>query len=259
MRFHDLTVLGSGTILPLPNHGCSGYLLRGDTGTILLDCGPGTLYRLAEIGVPPSAIDAIFITHFHLDHVSDLAAILNSRWLANRARGGHRLEVVGPRGMNEHLAWLGGRMDSWFGEYHLSVQEAPSGPTEAAGITMRTLRTGHTEESIAYRLQDEAGTVLFYSGDTDYNEALLPLARRADVAIIECSMPDDSKLEGHLTPRLAARLASIAEVRRLVLTHFYEQVTHVDIRAQVSEVYSGPAILAQDKMRIDFGSETDRT
>jgi ribonuclease BN (tRNA processing enzyme) len=249
--FSDLTILGSGTIVPLPNHGCSGYLLRGDGQPVLLDCGPGTLYRLSEIGVSAAEIHTLLISHFHLDHVSDLAAILNSRWLQS-SQGQRGMEIIGPNGTRAHLAWLESRMDSWFADYRFAVHEGVGDLDAASGMKIRAGKTAHTAESICFRLEDDQGRILFYSGDTDYNEAIIALAEGADIAVIECSMPDEAKLDGHLTPVLAARIGRRAGVRKLVLTHFYREVTSLDILSRVREVFAGQVVLAEDRMRIPF-------
>src|SRR5688572_5969993 len=64
-----LTVIGSSPAWPNPGSAQSGYLVEGP-GKLLLDCGPGVLGRLRENG--EVAVDAIAITHFHLDHWGDL-------------------------------------------------------------------------------------------------------------------------------------------------------------------------------------------
>jgi ribonuclease BN (tRNA processing enzyme) len=249
--FEDLTILGSGTIVPLPNHGCSGYLLRGDGRPVLLDCGPGTLCRLPEIGVSAAEIRTLLITHFHLDHVSDLAALLNSRWLQS-PQGRHEMEVFGPNGTRAYLAWLEARMDSWFANYRFALHEGVGDLSASSGMKVRAGATAHTAESLCFRLEDERGRILFCSGDTDDNEAIVALAEGADIAVIECSMPDDAKLDGHLTPVLAARIGRRAGVRKLVLTHFYREVTAIDILSRVREVFSGQVVLAEDRLRIPF-------
>src|SRR5437588_1954988 len=65
-----LTVIGCSPAWPNPGGAHSGYLVEG-SGRLLLDCGPGVLARLRERERWP-AIDAIVLTHFHLDHVGDL-------------------------------------------------------------------------------------------------------------------------------------------------------------------------------------------
>jgi ribonuclease BN (tRNA processing enzyme) len=251
VAFKDLTILGSGTIVPLPNHGCSGYLLRGDGPPVLIDCGPGTLYRLAEVGISAAEIRTLLVTHFHLDHVSDLAALLNSRWLQS-PQGKRDMQIIGPAGTRGHLAWLESRMDAWFADYRFTVHEGVGTAAAAAVMKIRAGATGHTAESICFRLEDEKGRVLFYSGDTDYNEALIPLAEGADIALIECSMPDNAKMEGHLTPALALRLARLAGVHTLVLTHFYREMSAAEILSGTREGFKGQVVLAEDRMRIPF-------
>ncbi len=248
----SLTVLGSGTILPARNHGCSGYLLCGDSSPVLIDCGPGTLCRLADVGVSPDSIEVILISHFHLDHVSDLAAFLNSRWLL-QPDARHRMEIVGPPGLRAHMAWLGERMDSWFEDYRFDLVEMKDRRHCSGSICIDALPTGHTADSISYRLTDETGRTLFYSGDTDYNEILVNLARDADLAIFECSMSEKEKIRGHLTPRLAATLAHMAGVRHLVLTHFYREILGIDIRAEAKKYYDGPISLAVDLESYSIG------
>ncbi|HVH52379.1 MAG TPA: MBL fold metallo-hydrolase, partial [Gaiellaceae bacterium] len=65
-----LTVIGCSPAWPNPAGAQSGYLVEG-TGRLLLDCGPGVLSRLRERESWPN-VDAVVITHFHLDHWGDL-------------------------------------------------------------------------------------------------------------------------------------------------------------------------------------------
>lgn len=245
----SLTVLGSGTILPVPGHGCSGYAVATDKGLVLLDCGPGVLYRLAEARLPVTEITAILVSHYHLDHISDLGAILLSLWLKTLQGGNRRVTIAGPAG----LARVVGRAREQakeLDELDLDLVElAADGIARPLGDTrldLAALHTGHTDASLCYRLSDEGGKVLFYSGDTDYNEALLPIAQDADLAVIECSMPENRKLKGHLTPGLAGRFASKARVRRLLLTHLYPEVLDVPVVALAREEFDGPIELASD-------------
>ncbi len=240
-----LTVLGSGTILPLPGHGCPGYLLERDRSPVLVDCGPGTLYRLAEAGRSPADLQLILISHFHLDHVSDLAAILLARWMLAGAQGA-AIELAGPPGLPRYLRWMGRQMEPWFREHPPKVTVLGPRPQRIGELTIASVPTGHTRDSLALRISEADGTAVFYSGDTDVNPALISLARQADLAVIECSMPDELKAEGHLTPRLAAELAAEAQVRRLLLTHFYREVLETDVLAQARRAYRGPICLARD-------------
>src|SRR5215471_11804392 len=102
-----LTVVGSSPAWPNPGGAQSGYLLEGD-GRLLLDCGPGVLGRLREQETWPR-IDAIAITHFHLDHFGDLVPWV---WGVLHGPGGDiaRCELLVPPGGTRALRELGSRL-----------------------------------------------------------------------------------------------------------------------------------------------------
>ena len=242
-----LTVLGSGTIIPQKNRSCAGYVLH-DSGTpILMDCGPGSLLRLGEAGISVRNINLVLISHFPLDHVSDLAPLLMARWLQDidLAQKGE-ITVAGPVGLRKWFTLLAEQTEDWLAELKLNLVEMESSSHRFGSLKVDSRPTLHTENSLCFRLTDERGKVLFYSGDTYYSEALVTLARRADLAVIECSVPESRREEGHLSPRLAGKLASEARVKKLLLTHFYEEVLAVKILKQVSAFFSGKVYLARD-------------
>lgn len=65
-----LTLLGTGTFFVTKDRSSSAFLLEADDKKVLMDCGPGTLMRLSQVGVSVEDLDYIFITHFHADHTS---------------------------------------------------------------------------------------------------------------------------------------------------------------------------------------------
>jgi ribonuclease BN (tRNA processing enzyme) len=109
----------------------------------------------------------------------------------------------------------------------------------------------HNEESLAYRITSAGGDSVVYSGDTGFSENLITLAKKADLLICESALPDDTGVEGHLTPSLAGEIATRAGVGKLVLTHFYPECDRVDIEQECRKTYSGALALAEDLMRID--------
>jgi ribonuclease BN (tRNA processing enzyme) len=121
-------------------------------------------------------------------------------------------------------------------------------------FSVRSLPMHHNAESLAYRFTDRQGRSVVYSGDTDYTDNLVYLSGGADLLICEAALPDERKVEGHLTPSLAGDIASRAGVAQLVLTHFYPECDRVDIRAQCRKTYRGPLVLAKDLMQIELGA-----
>ncbi len=91
----SVAVLGSGGPIAEGRAGPS-YLVHVDgRPRLLIDAGPGTLLRLGEAGVAPESLDAIALSHLHVDHAGDLPAILKS---ANFADPPARITLFGPDG-----------------------------------------------------------------------------------------------------------------------------------------------------------------
>ena len=110
----------------------------------------------------------------------------------------------------------------------------------------------HNPESIAYRITGSDGISVVYSGDTDFSDNLVMFSKDADLLICESALPDELKVKGHLTPSLAGEIAKRANVRKLVLTHFYPECDKADVEKECRKTYSGPLILAEDLMTIDI-------
>jgi len=117
-------------------------------------------------------------------------------------------------------------------------------------LWIKTLPLEHTPESVGYRIASPQGRTVVYAGDTDYCPNIVELARGADLLLLECSFPEGRKVNGHLTPSLAGRIAQEAECRRLVLTHLYPPCDQSDIRGDCRKVFDGEVLLAEDMMRI---------
>lgn len=210
----------------------------------MMDCGPGSLLRLHQAGVSLQDLKMILISHFHLDHVSDLLPVLHSRWLQN-GRKTAATRIIGPYGLKRRFRGYM-RSAKWVRELDLELMEMGNDRLSFDGLSIDTGLTGHTQESICFRLIDRDGRVLFYSGDADDYQTLVALSSCADLALVECSWPSAPAWEGHLTPEMAGRLAASGQVRQLLLTHFYQPVQREDMMKEVAAVYEGPIELAED-------------
>jgi len=126
---------------------------------------------------------------------------------------------------------------------------APDGPDEVTdeGLVIKSAPTDHTEGSLAYRVEAE-GRSLVYSGDTDVSDSLVDLARGADLLVLESANP--FKVQGHLTPAEAGRLAAQAGVARLLLTHFYPPCDAVDVAALAAKEFAGEILRAEDGLSL---------
>ncbi|HET7449746.1 MAG TPA: MBL fold metallo-hydrolase [Gaiellaceae bacterium] len=209
-----LRVVGCSPAWPNPGGVHSGYLLEAGGNRILLDCGPGVLPRLrAEEGWP--MLDAIVITHFHLDHCGDLVP-----WLYGHLRGpahGLRMPIVWlpPKGLPE-LEGLAAQFSDTF-EVHEYVDGEPF---EAAGFTVTARAVAHYRQPSWGLRVERDGRSLAYSADTGPTPVLAEIARGVDLFLCEATLdePEDG-LRGHLTHDEAAAAAEEAGAKRLLLTH----------------------------------------
>lgn len=217
-----LTVLGSSPAWPNAGSAHAGLLVEAGGRSLILDCGPGVLGRLREREEWPT-VDAIAITHFHLDHWGDLVPWV---WGALH-RGAHHLakpELWVPLGGAAHLERLGallGFPDMFTRAFPL--HEYVGGEVfEAAGMELLPTRLPHyTVETYGFRLTNGTAT-LAYSGDTGPCEALAELARDVDLFVCEATLAhgsDDGAPRGHLSGDEALAAFRASGARRLLLTH----------------------------------------
>ncbi|MEK6869405.1 MAG: MBL fold metallo-hydrolase, partial [Nanoarchaeota archaeon] len=116
-------------------------------------------------------------------------------------------------------------------------------------IIVKSIKSKHTNASVSYRIEYNNKSIV-YSGDTDYSNEIIKLSKNADLLILECSHLDGRKAKGHLTPSLCGKIATKANVKKLVLTHFYPEADKADIKKQCRKAFGGNIVLARDFMSI---------
>ncbi len=216
-----LTVVGCSPAWPNPGGAQSGYLLEGP-GRLLLDCGPGVLAKLREHESWP-ALDAIAVTHWHLDHWGDLVP-----WVWGATLGpGRDLEPpqvwVPPEG-REVLSSIGDRLGRpQMFEDAFDLHEYTDGETfEAAGFEVTPHRVLHYD-LLAFGFRASAnGTVVGYSGDSGPSDGLTKLARDADLFVCEATLlrtNPEGGTRGHLSADEALEAFEASGAKRLLLTH----------------------------------------
>ena len=99
----DVSLLGTGGMMPLPYRWLTALMLRYNGKSILVDCGEGTQIALREKGWSPKPIDIICFTHYHADHISGLPGMLLTMGNAERTEP---LLLIGPKGLNRTVSAL---------------------------------------------------------------------------------------------------------------------------------------------------------
>lgn len=252
LKIMEVYIIGSGTGIPSLKRGSPGTVVKVGNSIILLDSGPGTLRRLLEVDIDFREIDYLLYSHLHPDHTSELVPFLFASQYGSEKKREKRLSILGPVGFAEFYQRLKLAYGKWITpqSFELDLVEITREELSFTDFTLQGFPLVHSENSVGFRLKSPEGRVVAYSGDTDYCSDLIELARGVDLLILECSLPDDRKVEGHLTPSLAGQVARESECKRLLLTHFYPPCDDHDIVKIVKGQYAGEVMLAEDLMKV---------
>ncbi|SNR23328.1 MBL fold metallo-hydrolase [Halorubrum vacuolatum] len=255
----QLTVLGSGTAMPVPERRQAGYLIAGGERNLLVDCGAGVLSRLAETDVGYEDVSTVLLTHHHLDHVADLFPLLKARWLA----GEEHLEVIGPTGTAALVDGLFSTFEYLDGRVDVAVRGVAAGTSfTAAGFDVTARETRHSLRCLAYRLAAPESDVparegpLTLSGDSEAFAGLARFADGTDVFVHDCSFPDDVDVSGHPTPTSLGEALAGTDVGTLVLSHLYPHTAGREeelVRGVRAAGFEGDVVVAHDGMQLSPG------
>lgn len=244
-----LTIIGCSGSYPGPDSPASSYLLEHDGHRILLDMGNGSAGALQRYADPYS-LDAIFISHLHVDHCIDLTSYyVMRRWHPDGAKP--ILPVHGPAGTRERLVsaydlapnqGIGEQFDF---RDHEQV-------TEVGPFRITTNRVDHVVTAFGFRVE-AGGRTLVYSGDTAPTPALVELSQGADLALYEAAFLSGRNNPPHLhmTPREAADQAREAGVDRLMLTHLVAWNDRGATVAEAHESWGDSVMFAESGLSVE--------
>lgn len=252
-----LTVLGSGTSVPHPDRASSAHWVKTSGGSLLLDISADAAHRMAEQKLDWPNLDAIWVSHFHLDHLGGLPTFLfGTKWAPQTQSRTKPLRIFGPARLERIM-----RTISESNQYPLFDQPFPMEIVEVEpaaefeilpGVVAHTFKTPHTDESLAVRLTDQDSKKLVYTSDTGFSDDLASFARGVDLLLMECSFRRNKPVEIHLELADAMKLAAMSGARKVVLTHLYPEWDGVDIEAEARTLWSGETIAAYDGLRLEF-------
>ena len=219
----QLTFLGSGDAF------CSGgrfntcLHLTAGPDAMLIDCGGTSQLALVRAGVDRNAIATILFTHFHGDHFAGLPFFILDAMFVSKRSGA--LTIAGPAGVEARVRAL---MEATYPSFFERVTAFPLHFVEVspgAGVALGPFAVEAfpmVHEDVAgpcqgYRIS-HGGRVLAFTGDTGWNDALIPLAAGADVLVSECCFVD-LDLPNHLSWKTLCERRKDLTARRLVITH----------------------------------------
>jgi len=248
-----LTILGSGTVVPDGARNSAGYFIEAGDVRLMMDCGAGTVHALARYGCDWERMTHVYISHFHVDHVGELASLFFAFNYGMRSERSAPLTIIGPHGLDCVMDGL----RQAFGEKLFAPKFpvnlcllAPGARIELSGDSwLAVAKTPHTDESLAVRVTSGASSIC-YTGDTGYSEAVARFFAKTNVMISECSFRVRREGVAHVSINDVARMAAFAEAERLIVTHFYFEVDEEEVKGEIRRDYSGEIIIGRDGLQL---------
>ncbi|RVC91641.1 MBL fold metallo-hydrolase, partial [Mesorhizobium sp. M2A.F.Ca.ET.017.03.2.1] len=178
----------------------SSSLLQIGERDIVVDCGLGVTRGLVDAGISLKALDLIFITHLHSDHILELGPLIHTAWTAGLATP---VTVFGPPGTQDYWRHFcramefdietrivdEGRPDI---RKLVSVKEFGEGAIlEEKGLTVTALRVEHPPVTDCFALRFEhGGRSVVFSADTAFFPPLAGFAKEADILVHEALLEE---------------------------------------------------------------------
>lgn len=273
-----LQVLGSGGPIADDARASSGYLVwvRGRP-RVLVDAGPGVMLRLGETGADVTDLDAVLLTHLHVDHSADMAGLLKSMSFGARRSP---LPVVGPTrgagfpGVEAFLAALlsDGGAYPYLGytqtrrPFEVVPREVDTTTPAAVevrvtdGVGVRAIGVPHGRvPALAFVVSVEGRTIAFMGDQRADERRYVETIRGADVLVAHMAIaPDTGGVAArlHAPPARLGEVAAEAGVGAMVLSHLMRRsLLNLDANvASIAARYDGPVIVAEDGMcfRVPF-------
>ncbi len=223
----ELCFVGTGDAFGSGGRRNSAILVRNTSRTLLLDCGPTTLLGLRELGIDPSEIDAIAISHFHGDHAAGLPFLLLDRQFQSKGAGA--LDILGPPGIEARMQALtrdygydsileDRRFEVTWSEFTVGREQ------RIEGFSLLPFPAFHQPDTQPHMLRVGAGArSLFFTGDTGWHSEFPEHVGDVDLLISECVMMEQG-FEYHLNHEQLVSERERFRAGRTLLTHLGAEV-----------------------------------
>lgn len=255
----QIIVLGKSPSWQDADGACSGYLIQEDDFALLLDCGNGVFSKLRNV-CDYVDVDAVVITHLHADHFLDLVPFSYALTYAPRQQPvpvagwpgtdkPARPELWAPVGATEsfrHIVGCWGNEDLIDRAFELHEYDAPD-ELKVGPFRIRFCEMPHYMPAYAVDLAVN-GSRFTFSSDCAPNDDLVSFAHATDMLLIEATLPRPERTgeRGHLTAEEAGEHGRRAGARRLVLTHYSDELDATLAKSQAREAFGGPVELARE-------------
>lgn len=290
-----ISVVTCGTASPVPSdraQACTAVFVAGKY--FLFDVGDGAQPSIEALNLPDTELNAVFITHFHSDHIADLGEALSRSWIRGRTTP---VTVYGPQGIEPIVA---GFLQVYAGD--VSYRNAHHGPSvlpqpslqvtaqtighsvtgevvyQQDEVTVKAFSVAHhpADPSVGYRIEYR-GRVVAITGDTTDGSGVRALAANADILVSEvldhgynrdaaCGLEraGDTRnaaifrdIRGyHLGAETLGKMARETGVKTLMLTHLVPTISESDALDRFAPLIKNGGFTGQLVVSKDGSTET---
>jgi ribonuclease BN (tRNA processing enzyme) len=248
-----ITVLGKSPAWQDADGACSGYLVQAGPAhtTVLLDCGPGVFAKLRS-HLDYVDVDAVVISHLHADHILDLVPYASGLRYGPHTR---RPKLYAPPAALAAFSGMCEATNMTAEHIELAFEVAVYDPADVLAIGALSVRFQPVPHYIPANAVEfaSAGARFTFSADCGPNQALCDFAAGTDLLLIEATLPI-SDGEGHLTPREAGEHGAKAGAKRVVLTHFSDELDVEWALAEGARGFGAPVEAAHSGATYDLGA-----
>ena len=266
----ELEVLGSGGP-EIDGRASTSYLIWIDSkARLIVDMGSGSMLRYEQSGAKIEDLEAVVLTHLHIDHSVDLPAFMKAGFFSKRS---DRLDVIAPDG-NEYFPSVSEFLQNLFGKngayrYMGDILTPQSDsfeivPVDIKAKTVReykdfklTLLPVHHGIIPALALRIDIGDKsIVISGDTnDADKTLSHLATDTDLFVAHHAVPQSASgyaTQLHMRPSNIAQIAKSAHVKKVLLTHRMKRTIGLESQTKelIGNIYKGKILFAEDRMKL---------
>ncbi|TDF37557.1 MBL fold metallo-hydrolase [Alteromonadaceae bacterium M269] len=273
----SLQVLGSGGPELNDGRASSSYLVwHKDNSVLLVDAGPGSSVAFGEVGANFADLEAILLTHLHVDHSADIPAYVKGSFFSSRIRpmsvyGPDKNQLmpatsdfirrlIGPQGafpyLSNHLVGERGRGFKIGGVDIPLLRDKVHSFKLTDDINIEAVFTHHGPvASVAWRA-NVAGCSIVFSGDmSNQYEVLSSLAKDADLLVMNHAVPEEARGVArnlHMPPSVIGEIAKEANAKTVLLSHYMRRTLgrSEDSLVEVKKHYKGEIKLAEDKLKV---------
>ena len=267
-----LEVLGSGGP-ELDGRASTSYLLWIDNkARLIVDMGSGSMLRFEEEHAKLEDLEAVVLTHLHIDHCVDLPSFVKAGYFSQRKKS---LDIIGPDdnwyfpSTEDYLDALFGRSGAYrymkdvldddsdsFQIIPFDIDEKTVKKYKDFTLTLIPVYHGNVP-ALALRI-DIGDKSILISGDTnDKNKNLEKIAKGVDLFVAHHAIPEHAQgyaTQLHMKPKTIANVAKSAHVKRVLLTHRMKRTlgNEKESLKVIQSIYTGKVEFAEDKMKIQL-------